>query len=128
MQGKVKVTKAEESVILQPGEQARTYYDVVKENTIVVDKNIDVDAVVAWKNGLFNFENSDIDKILREFARWYDVEVQFEGKKPTQEFFGIVGRNSTLASVLKALKAGGPAHLSYSIVGKKLIVQSAKKN
>jgi len=128
LQGKVKVTKAHKSVVLQPGQQAASYNDGAKENTILINKNIDVDAVVAWKNGLFNFEHSDIDKILREFARWYDVEVQYEGKKTTKEFFGIVSRNSSLVSVLKALKAGGPAHLNYSIVGKKLIVQSVNKN
>lgn len=129
LEGKVMVKRAEKYAVLHPGQQAITAVDSLSKNhTITVADNVDVDRVLAWKAGLFNFEHSDINKILREFARWYDVEVEYEGKVTEKEFFGIVSRNSTLASVLKALKFGGPANLSYKIEGKKLIVQSAKKN
>ena len=127
LEGRVLVKKAGKPVILNPSQQAIAYNDAT-DHQIIINNNIDVEAVIAWKNGLFNFEYSDINKILREFSRWYDIEVEIRGKLTDKKFFGIVSRNSTLGSVLQALRAGGPAGLSYKVDGKKLIVQTVNKD
>ena len=77
--------------------------------------------MIAWKEGNFHFESADISSILRQFARWYDVEIVIEGKLKPRKFFGIVSRSSSLASVLTMLKAND---VHFRIEGKKLIVQS----
>ncbi|MDP4131640.1 MAG: DUF4974 domain-containing protein, partial [Bacteroidota bacterium] len=85
-----------------------------------VINDVNTDEVVAWKDGLFNFENADLQTVMRQFARWYDVEVKFEGAVPQGRFFGIMSRSSSLASVLKALRANG---IKFRIENKNLIVQ-----
>ena len=42
-------------------------------------KDMDVVGVVAWKSGLFHFERADIRTVMRILARWYDVDVGYEG-------------------------------------------------
>ncbi len=125
LQGKVKVTKSGNSLLLNPGQQAASNRSSEAINMV---NDVDVDDVVAWKDGLFNFEHSDINKILREFARWYDVEIQANGAlNGRQQFFGIISRNTSLASAIKVLKSGS-TDIQYRIEGRKLIVQAVNKN
>jgi hypothetical protein len=66
---------------------------------------VDVDGVVAWKNGFFHFDNADIQTVMRQVARWYDVDVKYNGVPPTTgDFKGEIGRDLTLAQVLKVLE------------------------
>jgi len=50
------------------------------------------------------FNNSDIKMIMRQVARWYDIEVDFEGKIPLEGFTGKVSRNVPLSKFLKVLE------------------------
>ncbi|MFI5194476.1 MAG: FecR family protein [Chitinophagales bacterium] len=116
LEGSLKITAAgsQQSAILKPGQQTQ-----IRNAGLSVINDVNTDEVVAWKDGLFNFENADLQMVMRQFARWYDVEVKFEGIVPQDRFFGIMSRNSSLASVLKALRANG---IKFRIEGKKLIV------
>lgn len=127
LQGRVKVNKGLNKVFLSPGQQAVT---TSKQQTtdLRVINDVDVDDVMAWKEGYFNFDHSNITRILREFSRWYDIEVQCEpGVGEQHKFFGIVSRNTSLTSALKVLKTGGPPNINYRIEGKKLMVQASNK-
>ncbi len=112
---KVTVTSSQQSTIIKPGQQTQ-----LKSTQLAVIDDVNTDEVVAWKEGSFHFESADLKTILRQFARWYDVEVMYESAIPKDRFFVIMSRNSTLASVLKALQANG---IKFHIEGKKLIVQ-----
>ena len=59
---------------------------------------------MAWKNGVFHFENADITEVMRQITRWYDVDVVFEGKVPVERFDGEIPRSSNLTEVLKILQ------------------------
>jgi transmembrane sensor len=71
LQGKVSLTKAGAVALLRPGQQAR----VDNTRSISVLNNVDVDQVVAWKNGYFSFEKADLQTVMRQIARWYDVDI-----------------------------------------------------
>jgi len=119
--GKVKVTKTtanvQQSFILKPGEQAV----IPNSNKIQVQK-ADVDNVVAWKNGLFHFESADIKTVMRQLARWYDVDVVYEGAAVKNDpLFVEISRNTRLSDVLKVLQESGSA--KFSIQGRKIIVK-----
>jgi ferric-dicitrate binding protein FerR (iron transport regulator) len=105
------------SVILKPGQQAVLTHD----SRLKID-HPDLDVVIAWKEGSFYFDNSDLRSILREFARWYDIEVVYEGPVTNRKFFGIVKRNNSLKQVLQLLQDN---NIVYSIEGKKLVVKSS---
>ncbi|MBN8851519.1 MAG: hypothetical protein BGO55_04380 [Sphingobacteriales bacterium 50-39] len=117
VEGAVKLTGGSAHAILKPGEQAHLDND----GQLSQPKDVDVEEVVSWKEGNFQFESADIRTILRRLARWYDVEVVYEGEVKERKFFGIISRNSTLAGVLQMLKA---SDIKFRIEGKKLYVTS----
>ena len=67
-------------------------------------KKVHTEEAVAWKNGYFQFDQADIRAVLRQLARWYDVEVRYEGKIPERKFGGEIQRDSNLSDVLKGLE------------------------
>lgn len=115
LEGSVKVTKQATSAIIKPGEQA-----VVKANqALSVNHSPDVDQVMAWKNGLFNFNNADIQTVMRQVSRWYDIEVEYQGI-PKDKYAGEMSRQSQLSNVFKALEIMGG--VQFRIEGKKVTV------
>ena len=86
--------------------------------------NADVDEAVAWKNGEFQFEGADIQTVMRQIARWYDVEVVYQGIV-TQHFNGTIPRNVEASKVFTMLELTKAVH--FEIDGKKIIVSHKKK-
>ncbi|MDO6431963.1 FecR domain-containing protein [Flavitalea sp. BT771] len=119
LEGGVKVTRNSKTVILSPNEQSIS--DVT--GSLSVNRNVNVDDVMAWRDRFFHFESADLPTILRELARWYDVDVAYEGVVSKERFFAIINRNSSLSAVLKALQAND---VQFNINGKKLTVKSSK--
>jgi ferric-dicitrate binding protein FerR (iron transport regulator) len=119
VQGKVKVSghrsMKKEQVILQPGEQAQ----IKTGSSIQVEKQVDMEEVLAWKNGLFRFNNADIGSVMKQVERWYDVEVVYEGEKPEGHFRGKVPRNVMASEMLKIIEASG---VQCRIENKKIII------
>lgn len=102
MQGAVRVkatTPTGASVMLAPGEQAR-----LGGNQKIVVKKVDTDAVMAWRNGIFNFDGVALKDVMAELARWYDIEVVYQNGIPDIRFFGELSRSLPLADVIKALE------------------------
>jgi len=103
-------------ITLEPSQQAsldkRSY-------TLNLINSVNVDETIAWKNGLFQFNDASIESIMRQAARWYDLEVIYNGKVD-QQFSGTIPRNVNLSTLLKILEATGWVH--FRIDGKKIIV------
>ena len=99
LEGSVKIKTANQVQMLTPGQQA-----AITSNTITLKKDVDVSQVVAWKDGFFVFNNTDIQTIMRQVARWYDIDVIFEGKIPSDGFTGKISRNVPLSDFLKVLQ------------------------
>jgi ferric-dicitrate binding protein FerR (iron transport regulator) len=116
LEGKIKVSGLLKTVILAPGQQAK----LESNGNPIVIANVDLEEVIAWKAGNFYFDRADLKTILRQFSRWYDVEVVYETEVINRYFFAIINRNSKLSEVLKALQANG---VKFRIEGRKLIVQ-----
>ncbi|WP_341835925.1 FecR domain-containing protein [Chitinophaga pollutisoli] len=110
LEGAVKV----KDVRLKPGQQARLEHAT---GTITVAP-ADVQQVIAWKTGFFEFDNADIDDILRQAARWYDVEVVYRGKTKLL-IGGRISRQLPLSELLKMLEDNGA---KFSMEGRRLIV------
>lgn len=116
LEGAVKVSSLNNTSVLKPGQQLQLSVTGVA-NLIT---NADVDEAVAWKNGLFRFNDADISSIMKQLERWYDIDVVFEGKIPLTHFGGEVSRSSNLLQVLKILETSG---VHFEIEGRKLTVQ-----
>lgn len=99
IEGSVKIKRGSNTQMLAPGQQARvTPDDITLKNDVVLSQ------VMAWKDGFFVFDDSDIKMIMRQVARWYDVEVNFEGKILSEGFTGKVSRDVPLSKFLKVLE------------------------
>lgn len=81
-----------------------------------------VRAAVAWKNGLFVFENESLENIMKKVARWYDLDVVYSNKKIAKELFSIsVSRFDNISAVLKMLENKGLVR--FKIKGKTISVR-----
>ena len=115
LEGSVNVTSGNSSKMIKPGQQAQIYRD----EKINLLSDVNVDNVVAWKNGLIKFEGADIGTVMRQMARWYDVEIVYD-KKLDDLFFAEMSRTTNLSDVLKALELTRNVH--FKIEGRKVIV------
>ncbi|WP_279297920.1 FecR family protein [Paraflavisolibacter caeni] len=119
-EGSVRVLKGASSGFLKPGQRAAFSN---KSDQMAID-NTDVDKVLAWVYGDFNFDDETLPDIMRQLARWYDLEVSFEGKPPADLYSGIISRKSSLVTVLQILNAA--EGIKYSIEGKKIKIERTK--
>lgn len=114
LEGSVKVHGAEKEAVLQPGLEMRTS----KEGEDKVDE-ADLEAILAWKEGLFQFDRVELDVLMRQLGRWYDVEIEYLGAYPQDEFVGKIERSEDIHNILDILQAG---EVNVTLKGRKLQV------
>ena len=115
LEGSVKVHSANGDVQIKPGQQS-----VLTNSGFAIKDDQDLDEVIAWKNGMFQFNEADIQTIMRQVARWYDIDVEFKGTMPAYTYHGKISRNSNASQVLKILEISG---INFTIEGRKIIVK-----
>ncbi|OCX52564.1 hypothetical protein BEL04_14015 [Mucilaginibacter sp. PPCGB 2223] len=115
IEGKVKVTAAQNQALLIPGDQAQ-----LSASGLVIDKSADTEEATAWKNGYFVFNHEHIESIMRKISRWYDVEVAYEGPISKDWFGGSISREKNAAELLGKLELTGQIH--FKIEGRRVIV------
>jgi ferric-dicitrate binding protein FerR (iron transport regulator) len=101
--------------VLKPGQQA-----VSTENGTLKITTVNTDGIIAWKNGYFEFNDENIYEVMRKIARWYDVEVIYEGDIPTNEMEGTISRFENVSKVLNTIEKAGL--LKFRINEKKIYV------
>ncbi len=99
--------------LLKPGEQSK-----VSQKMEVVNVK-DAGEAVAWKDGYFQFNDEDIQTVMRQIERWYDVKVIYEGKVPKYRFGGEIERSLSLLQVLKILEK---TKVHFRLEGREVIV------
>lgn len=105
--------------LLSPREQL-----LLSSGSTIINPGVDIDRITAWKNGNFNFYHSNLRSTMRQLARWYNVEVEYqEIPSVDYEFMGGISRNSTLEEILKALE---PYGIHSRIEGRTIIVLGKK--
>jgi len=114
LEGSVKLTNDIEGRVLKPGEIGAS---TIKGIMLLPG---DVNDAVAWKNGYFRFRGEQIQPIMEQLARWYDIEVSYQGKMPMDGFNGKVSRNKNISQVLKALEAMKIVH--FKVEGRRVTV------
>jgi ferric-dicitrate binding protein FerR (iron transport regulator) len=119
--GAVRVVSAKGSLVLHPDQQA-CLPDSADRPT-VSEPNLKV--VLAWKDGRFRFDGAKITAIMRQIARWYDVDIEYRGEIPSNEFNGSISRAEYAQKILTALERTGNVH--FSVEGKKIIVMGGSR-
>ncbi|HMH20300.1 MAG TPA: FecR domain-containing protein [Puia sp.] len=120
IEGSIKITRGQEAIVLGPGEQAEINYHVSGNSTHVV-KGIDKDRVLAWKNGFLQFKDDDLQTVMNEVSRSFDVDVVYADKSkiPVTHYKGTISRKANIYQVLKDLEF---YHIHCQIEGKTIKV------
>jgi transmembrane sensor len=113
LEGAVRVTRAGNGLTLQPAQQA------LVTSRLTLNGHPNIDAVMAWKNGSFNFNDKSVDASLRQLSRWYDVDIVYQGPVPNVTIAGEMGMDLNLSQVLTVLQKTG---LHVNLEGKNLII------
>ena len=114
IEGAVKIMKGRNAHLLSPGQQAQT------DITTKIIREADIEEALAWKNGLFQYNSTDLKTIMRQLARWYDVQVIYEGKMKDEFFSGSVPRTGNVSQLLHMLAMTNTVH--FTIEGKNIYV------
>lgn len=88
---------------LNPGEQLR----IADSHDAKIIKGIDTEEVIAWKNGYFNLQSSDLPAMVRQMSRWYNIKISIEGSVPDKKFGGFISCDINLNDLLKAMQDYG---------------------
>lgn len=117
LEGSVRVTGLEthNTRLITPGQQAQ----VKADGQIELNKTVNIDQVMAWKNGIFNFDDADLPTVLRQLSRWYDIDIVYEGAVPQREFGGKMQRDLNLSQILRILEKN---NVHYRTEKQKLII------
>jgi transmembrane sensor len=115
LEGSVQISNKGQKEILNPGQQAQ----VNTSEKIKVFSGVNLKKVMAWKDGVFDFEDAKLQEVMRQLERWYDIEVVYEKGVPDMEFVGTLSRELGLEDVLKGLKL---SEVNFRVEGRKLIV------
>jgi ferric-dicitrate binding protein FerR (iron transport regulator) len=116
VEGSVRVKTGQAQVLLKPGQQAK----INSDNSIRTVEHADIEAATAWKNGLFQFNDNTVEAVLKQIARWYNIEIVYAGNRPSQHFTGSIRRNMNLSGVIQLLELND---VHFRIEGNQLIVQ-----
>lgn len=85
---------------LIPGQQSE-----LNSNGEFFIKIVNTDQFIAWTQGRFVFEKDNLDNILRQLSRWYDVSVSFENDSlKYYHFTGDLPRYDNIDIILEMLK------------------------
>ncbi|RZJ76387.1 MAG: FecR family protein, partial [Flavobacterium sp.] len=105
------------SKILKPGQQST----VSANQSQILVATADEDEAIAWKNGYFKFNKADIQSIMRQVSRWYNVDVEFKGEMNKDLFVGKINRSEHVEEVLNILER---SKINVAIKGRTIIISN----
>jgi ferric-dicitrate binding protein FerR (iron transport regulator) len=118
-EGSVSVNQSTGVTQIKPGQQLQSN----KAGQVKIINDADLEAVIAWKEGRFQFEGADINTVMRQLARWYDINVEYK-ERITPHFGGTISRNVNILKVLEMLELTG--EVKFKVEDRKVIVMHGK--
>ncbi|MBL7767520.1 MAG: FecR domain-containing protein [Flavipsychrobacter sp.] len=102
---------------IRPGQQA--VLNRSEQGPFYVKNDVDIERVMAWKNGKFDFDGLKVEDAMRVIERWYDIKVKYQNGVPDITFYGELNRDIPLSDLLMALK---DSKLRFKMDGSTLII------
>jgi transmembrane sensor len=113
--GSIRYVNGGSSTLLKPADESV----FSAKGSLETLHHVNTDEITAWKDGFFHFDHANLESTMRQFARWYDITVVYQGTIAPQEFMGKIPRSMTLATVLKGLEG---EHVHFKLEGKQVTV------
>lgn len=114
VEGLAKINAAGKEKILSPGKQA-----IFTGSNLTVE-TANVSQATAWKDGLFRFNGERIEVVMRQLARWYNIEVDYEGKITDEVFYARVNRKRGINEVLNILERS--QKVKFKVEGRRVTI------
>jgi transmembrane sensor len=96
-EGAIRLSGKSTTVQIKPNEQS------VNNGITIRVQEVDASQFISWKDGYFEFQETDLKTAMRQIARWYNLKVVYSGEMPNKRFTGKIFRNLKLSSTLKIL-------------------------
>lgn len=102
VEGSVALTYARtmQKQVLEPAQQS-TYSK--KERRLSV-ATVDPFYTIAWKSGKFAFNDASIYEVMENIARWYDIEVNYQGDLSSVRYSGTISRFEDFKQLLQIIE------------------------
>ncbi len=104
-----------ETLVLKPNEQALMGKKSIRK------QQVDAQATIAWKDGLFYFDSISAYEAFSQLANWYDLNILYEGNLSDISFYGVIDRHKSLGAILKILERSGVKFKLYQQAGRKTL-------
>ena len=99
VEGSLALKTDAERVLLKPNQIGVT----AASQQIRITEHQDITNIIAWKNGLFLFDNTAMTDVGRQLGRWYNIDVQLGEGLGAKRITGKIERDVKLSQVLKML-------------------------
>lgn len=114
VEGSVQLEYDNYKKILVPNEQS-----ILSENGIQT-KMVDVTSAIAWKNGVFIFNDEPLYEIMQKLSRWYNIEVEYNDADKDKQYWGGINRYDDISKILNRLEQTGGVR--FKVEGRRVIV------
>jgi transmembrane sensor len=103
-------TKSKDVKVVDPLSQNEKQNNIINnaDNTISVNKQIDVAPIVAWKDNRLVFRDENFVDLSKKLERWYDVVIEIKDPELKTALFSGVFVKETVEQALEALKLATP--------------------
>lgn len=115
LEGSVQVKVSKQKIQIRPGQQAQLNHT---GQLSVAQPNLE--EVMSWQKGYLQFDNTPLEEVFRQIARWYDVDVVFKGTTRQGFFHGKIYPGMKLPEILHGLEVNGAR---FTFDGTKIIVE-----
>lgn len=102
-EGRIKVSNEKGERTLSPGQQ------MVESNSNgeISIAYPDIDKVLAWRSGFFEFDEVDIATLMRQIGRWYNIEIKYDKLDQNRSYGGRIRKDIPLSKMVKMLDGNG---------------------
>ncbi|MEO9571348.1 MAG: FecR domain-containing protein [Polaribacter sp.] len=121
IEGSIVVANAINGRIIKPGQQSK----ISTTNNKFEVSEVDVDDVIAWRDGMFSFTNKPLDEIMVVLSRWYNVDITIPDAEIQKiKFNGMLSKKKSLINVIEEVKTA--IDIEYSFNNRNLIIKKRK--
>ena len=117
VEGSVQINNLGNDKLLKPGFQSTVFRG---RNKIEI-KEVDTQLYTSWVNGVYEFENIELEYIMTQLGRWYDVKFFFtEERYKHIKFTGAFEKENSFQYTLNLIER--IADVDFAIQGKYIVI------
>ena len=122
VRGAVQVASGNNQVVLKPGYQAV----VDQYSGAISQRAVELSLYTSWVRGIFEYENMELNDIMVQLARWYDVQFTFSASEcKERRFTGVIRKYEDLNDVLDMIEK--TTNVKFIINGKNVTITSVTR-